>query len=196
MSDSTRTPLPFAVTVSGIGGQGIQLLSKTIALAATKSGLHAMLAADYGGEMRGGPSSTSFVLDTAPVSALPILEETDAIVLSHHRFSERARERLLPGGVCMVNSSVVNPKVIPTGARVIEVPAADLAKQLGAPQASGLLLGAAFNAIFGLVDHEKLVEAMSELIPPYRQQAIPKNIEAMAVGRDAVAGQELVGASA
>lgn len=196
MPDSTRNALPLAVTVSGIGGQGIQLLSKTLALAATKAGRHAMLAADYGGEMRGGPSSTSFVIDSKPVNALPILEETDAIVLSHHKFSERAVERLLPGGVCLVNSSIVDRSVIPAGAQVIEVPAADLAKQLGSPQTSGLILAAAFNALYGLVDHEILVDAMRDLIPPYRQQAIPKNIEAMGVGRDAVAGFDLAGVPA
>lgn len=181
------TSLPLAVTVSGIGGQGIQLLSKTIALAATASGLHAMLAADYGGEMRGGPSSTSFVLDREPVNALPILEQTDAIVLSHHKFSDRARERLVEGGLCMINSSIVDTSVLPEHAKVVEVPAADLAKQLGAPQASGLLLAAAFNELCQIVDHEVLVDAMKSLIPPYRQEAIPKNVEAMAVGRDTVA---------
>lgn len=172
--------------VTGIGGQGIQLLSKVLALAATDQGKHAMLSAEVGGEMRGGPSLASVVIGDEPVRALPILERADAIIVSHHRFSERPIERLDPGGLCLVNSSIVDSATLPEGARVVEVAATGLAKELGAAQASGFVLLGAFNALTGLVEPDRLVTAMERLLPPYRKQHAPKNAEALARGAAAM----------
>ncbi|GAA0907585.1 hypothetical protein GCM10009558_096240 [Virgisporangium aurantiacum] len=71
------------VIVTGIGGQGIQLLAKTLALAATRAGLHAMLSADYGGEMRGGPSKASVVVGDGPLHALPVLASAWSAIVAH-----------------------------------------------------------------------------------------------------------------
>ena len=48
--------------LTGIGGQGIQLCAKTLALAGTAEGLDAMLTAHYGGQMRGGMTEATVVL--------------------------------------------------------------------------------------------------------------------------------------
>ena len=164
-----------SVMATGIGGQGIQLLAKTLALGAVRQGLHAMLSAEVGGEMRGGPSLASVVIGPTPVKALPILEDTDAVILSHHRHSDRARERLVPGGLVVVNSDVVDRDVIPEGAQVLLIPAVSAARELGAPQAQGLIMLGAFAAHTGLVDLEHLGDAMEALLPPYRAAAAPSN---------------------
>ncbi len=71
--------------VTGIGGQGIQLLAKTLALAATHEGHHAMLSADYGGEMRGGPSKASVVVGAEPLRSLPVLASAWSAIIAHPR---------------------------------------------------------------------------------------------------------------
>lgn len=180
--------MEFAVLVTGIGGQGIQLLSKTLALAATHAGRHAMLSAEVGGEMRGGPSLASVVVADVPVRALPILESADAMVLAHHRFSAKPVSRLVPGGLCLVNASVVDKADEPVGVCCVRVPAASVAKELGAPQAGGLVLLGAFNAVTGLVPAGELLKAMRELLPPYRQQHLASNAEALTAGADLVSG--------
>lgn len=180
--------MEFSVMVTGIGGQGIQLLSKSLALAATMQGRHVMLSADYGGEMRGGPSLANVVIGDAPVHALPILERTDAIIMAHHKFSERPVNRIVEGGLCLVNSSVVDPDAVPPAGRVVTVPATDIAKEIGAPQAGGFVLLGAFNALTDLVEAEMLVTAMERLLPPYRKQHAAKNEEALNRGAEAVRG--------
>lgn len=178
--------------VTGTGGQGIQLLSKTLAMAAIRQGRHAMLASEVGGEMRGGPSLASVVIGDEPVQALPILERTDAVILSHHRFGERSLERIVDGGLCLVNSSIVRDEHVPERVRDVRVPAAELAKELGAPQASGFVLLGAFVALTGLVERERLAEAMRELLPPYRRQHAERNAAAIERGFHGV--RETVGA--
>ena len=100
--------------VTGIGGQGIQLLAKTLALAATREGRYAMLAADYGGEMRGGPSKAGVVIGDAPLHALPVLPQRLVRDLRPPPVQPRAsQDRLRPGGIVVVNTPLVDPDGVP-----------------------------------------------------------------------------------
>ncbi|GLY65473.1 hypothetical protein Atai01_20920 [Amycolatopsis taiwanensis] len=166
----------------------MQLIGKTLALAATDAGKHAMLAADYGGEMRGGPSNASVVIGAAPLRALPILPAVDAAIVANHKFSGVVPERLRPGGLLLLNSSIVDATAAGETHRVVEVPATGMATELGAPQAAGFILLGAFAGLTGLVDHDHLVAAMTSLLPPYRRQHAATNAAALKAGAAAVAG--------
>jgi 2-oxoglutarate ferredoxin oxidoreductase subunit gamma len=174
------------VIVTGVGGQGIQLLAKTLALAATREGRHAMLAADYGGEMRGGPSKASVVVGDEPLRALPVLPSAWSAILAHHRFSEPVLARLRPGGPVVANVPLVDPESLRPDLRVFTVDAAAVAKAAGAPQALGFVLLGAYNAVTGMVSADALTAAMEELLPPYRRQHAPANARALAAGAAAV----------
>lgn len=171
------------VLIAGIGGQGIQLVGKTLALAATLAGKHAMLAADYGGEMRGGPSQSTVVIGNAPLRALPIVPVVGAAILMHDRFVGAVPDRLRPGGLLLVNSSVVavEPEVAATYA-LVELPVIELAREVGAPAAAGLIMLGAFAGLTGVVGVERLIEAMRDLLPPYRQQHATSNTTALEAG--------------
>lgn len=170
--------------ITGIGGQGIQLLSKSLALAATRDGREVMLSSEVGGEMRGGPSLASVVIGDDPVTALPILEACDVLVMAHHRFSERPCERLRDNGTLIANSSVVCPEQFPTAATVLAVPASEEAKALGASQTAGFVLLGALAQVTGIVTTDALAAAMTELLPAYRKQHAPANAAAIARGAE------------
>jgi 2-oxoglutarate ferredoxin oxidoreductase subunit gamma len=179
------------VLIIGIGGQGIQLVGKTLALAATHAGRHAMLAAEYGGEMRGGPSQSTVVIGDRPLRALPILPSAGSAIVMHDKFAGPIPSRLRADGVLLVNASIVAPPEQAGDRRVLGVRADELAREIGAPQAAGFVALGAFNRLTGVVEHELLVEAMSSLLPPYRKQHAEANAAALAAGSEAVlAGAE------
>jgi 2-oxoglutarate ferredoxin oxidoreductase subunit gamma len=180
------------VIVTGIGGQGIQLMCKTLALAATRSGQFAMLAAEYGGEMRGGPSQASVIVGDEPLRALPILPRTSAAILMHHKHSEFALERLIPDGLLILNSSIVDPAVISIPARIAAVPVTQIAAEMGAPQAAGFVMLGAYITLREVVSAEALGIAMRELLPPYRVQHVEANLRAIDAG--VAAGQAVLNA--
>jgi 2-oxoglutarate ferredoxin oxidoreductase subunit gamma len=173
--------------VTGVGGQGIQLLAKTLALAATREGRYAMLAADYGGEMRGGPSKASVVVGDAPLHALPILPSAGSAIFAHHRFAEGVQERLRPGAVVVANTPLVDPDGFRADLRVFAVDATATAKAVQAPQAAGFVLLGAYTALTRMVDPAALTDAMRELLPVYRQQHAPANARAIEAGLEAAA---------
>jgi 2-oxoglutarate ferredoxin oxidoreductase subunit gamma len=174
------------VILCGTGGQGIQLIGKTLALAATMAGRYAMLAADYGGEMRGGPSQASVVIGDAPLRSLPILASSGAAVLMHHKFSAFARERLRPDGLLLLNTSIVPAETAHKG-RVVGLPVTTMARETGAPQSAGFVILGAYIGLTGVVEAGGLEAAMRRLLPPYRAQHADANARAIAAGMAAVA---------
>lgn len=184
------------VILCGIGGQGIQLIGKTLALAATMAGRYAMLAADYGGEMRGGPSQASVVIGDAPLRSLPILASSAAAVLMHHKFGTFARERLRPDGLLLLNTSIVpEGSIHQDGAyqdgahqgRVAGLPVTAIARDMGAPQSAGFVMLGAYIGLTGAVEADEAEAAMRRLLPPYRAQHGDANARAIAAGITAVA---------
>lgn len=182
------------VMVTGIGGQGIQLLAKTLAVAGVRHGMHAMLSADIGGEMRGGPSQATVVLGDEPLRSLPIVPSTDRAIVMHHRHSEKTISRLSPHAHVVYNSNVVEPRHLPGHVTGFAVPVVKLAASVDAPQAGSLVMLAAYCAVNGLLSLDLLSEAMTELLPPYRRQHVASNLRALECG--STFAQELQGVSA
>jgi len=173
------------VMLTGIGGQGIQLCAKTLAIGATDEGRQAMLSAHYGGEMRGGQTEASVVVGDGPLRALPILPSTWSAFVMHPKYWEPVRARLRPDGVVVANGTLVDDDLAADGRRVVAVAASDIAAELQAPMSAGLVLLGAYSAVTGLVGLEALVAAMKRLVPPYRTQHIVANEAALRAGFDA-----------
>ena len=57
--------------LTGVGGQGIQLTAKTLAMAAVDEGRQAMLLGHYAGSMRGGQTDASIVVADGRLRTLP-----------------------------------------------------------------------------------------------------------------------------
>jgi len=174
------------VMLTGIGGQGIQLCAKTLAIGATDEGRQAMLSAHYGGEMRGGQTEASVVVGDGPLRALPILPSTWSAFVMHPKYWEPVRARLRADGVVVVNGTLVDADLAVDGQRVVSVAAGDIATELNAPMSAGLVLLGAYSAATGLVGLEALIAAMKRLVPPYRTQHIVANEAALRAGHEAV----------
>lgn len=175
------------VVVSGIGGQGIQLLAKTLALASTLEGRFAMMSAEYGGEMRGGPSRATVVVGDAPLRALPVLASSGSAILAHHLHSGPVLERVRAGGLVVANVPLVDVDDLPDHVLPRCVDADRRAADAGAPQAAGFVLLGYYCTLESAASLATLVTAMEQLLPPYRRQHVPANTRALHAGAAAAA---------
>jgi 2-oxoglutarate ferredoxin oxidoreductase subunit gamma len=176
------------VVLTGIGGQGVQLAAKTLAMAATAEGRQVMMSAHYGGEMRGGQTEASVVVSDGALRPVPILESAWSAYVMHPRYWPGVLDRLRPGGVAVVNTNVADELDLAgrTDVEVVGVRAGDLAGELGSAMAAGFVLLGAYASVTGLAGIESLVAAMKELVPPYRTQHVVTNEAAIRAGAGAV----------
>jgi 2-oxoglutarate ferredoxin oxidoreductase subunit gamma len=176
--------MQIEVLLTGIGGQGVQLCAKALAMAATAEGRQAMLSSHYGGEMRGGQTEASVVVADSGLRSLPILPSAGSAYVMHQAHWAPVRDRLRPGAVVVLNSTVVSGEQLAEREDlvVIELPAAAMAAEAGAPMTAGFVLLGGFVSATNLVDVQAVVEAMRELVPPYRREHIAANEAAIRAG--------------
>jgi 2-oxoglutarate ferredoxin oxidoreductase subunit gamma len=178
------------VIFTGIGGQGVQLCSKVLANAAVAAGRHVMLSSYFGGEMRGGRTEATVITRDQPVVDLPpIVPKLEALIVLHPAFLDDARPRLIAAPLIVADAwTWPDPSDPAPPARVVPVPAREIAADLGAPVAAGLALVGAFAALTGVADDASLAAATRQLVPPHRAAALEANLAALAAGADAVRG--------
>ncbi|HXA34136.1 MAG TPA: 2-oxoacid:acceptor oxidoreductase family protein [Acidimicrobiales bacterium] len=180
------------VMMTGVGGQGIQLCSKTLAQAAVLEGRQAMLCGHYAGAIRGGQTDASIVVadGESKMRALPILPSAWAGFVMSPQYWESTREFLRPGGPVVVNSSLVDEDFVYPEFVVSRIPAGEIAaERLGAPMGASMVLLGAFCATTGIVGIDALVAAMKELVPPYRTEHVVANEKALRTGVEEAGGQ-------
>lgn len=171
--------------ISGVGGQGVQLLSKTLGKAAMADGEPVMLMSEYGGEMRGGSSKATLVIGDGVANALPVLPSSGTAIALHHRFWERTAPRLRSGALVVADELVADQLVGIDGCRLVRIAGTEIAAAAGNPMAMALAMAGAYAAITGAATTDSMVAAMTALIPPYRTQHLKTNEAAIRMGAEA-----------
>jgi 2-oxoglutarate ferredoxin oxidoreductase subunit gamma len=174
------------VLFTGVGGQGVQIVSKALAMAAVAEGREVMLLPTYSGGMRGGMTNAALTVGDGPLRAVPVVTAAWSAFAMDPAFWDTVEPNLADGAVIVVNSTLFALDVDVPGARVYGVPAMDIAAANGSPMSAGFVLLGAFAALTGLVAVESVVDAMRELVPPYRTQHVAANEQAIAAGAAAV----------
>lgn len=172
--------------LTGLGGQGVQLAAQVLARSATAEGRGALMFGTYLGAMRGGNTDATVVIADGPVLAPPIISHTWAAVAMHHQHWAAVRDKVRPGGVVLVDATVFVGDVGLDHATVVEVPATELATEVGGAQAASMVMCGALAALTGLVSVESVAAAMADSLPPYRSQHVPTNEAAIHAGAAAV----------
>ena len=98
--------MEHAVLLTGIGGQGVQLAARTLAVAAVESDLEVMVFGDYGGLMRGGNTDATIVIGDDPLRSPPTVAWASMALVMHHEYWPGVRDRLVPGSVVVIDRSV------------------------------------------------------------------------------------------
>jgi Pyruvate/2-oxoacid:ferredoxin oxidoreductase gamma subunit len=107
----------------------------------------------------------------------------------HPAFLDDALPRLVDAPLIVADSwAWTDPSDPPPPARVVPIPARDIAADLGAPVAAGLALVGAFAALTDVADDEMLATATRHLVPPHRAAALEATLAALAAGAAAVRG--------
>ena len=170
---------------TGVGGQGLQLIAKALALTALGEDRYVQLSSEYGGAMRGGHSMATVVIGKAPLRALPVVSAATSAVALHRSYWDSVASRLRPGAVVAVNSSLFDED-IPQAKELIRVPATAIATEVATAMAAGFVMLGAFVAATDLVTLESLVASVEQVVPSYRRQHVEANQRAIHAGANAV----------
>ncbi len=178
------TEIPVLLT--GIGGQGVQLAAQVMGRAALAEGRDVQLFGSYGGMMRGGNTDATVVIAERAVESPPTVVDAWAGLLLHHEHAAGVLDRVRPGGIVLLNSSVWVGGPVRGELQILEVPATAIAADAGDPIAAAMVLLGAFAAATGIVKLASLQGAAVAALPAYRRHHVALNERALASGHGAV----------
>ena len=118
------------VLFAGFGGQGILFAGKVIATAGLIENRELSWLPSYGPEMRGGTASCSVCISDKAIGS-PLVVNPDVLVVMNLPSLEKFENDVVPGGLIIIDSSIVHKKVARTDVNVVYVDASKLAEDNG-----------------------------------------------------------------
>jgi indolepyruvate ferredoxin oxidoreductase, beta subunit len=183
-----------SIIISGVGGQGVLTASDLLSDVLLEKGYDVKKSEVHGMSQRGGDVISTIRYGTQVFSPLPSLYETDYILSFEKLEALRNINYLSKDGVIMVNDYVWEPLPVAAGfekypenieetlkkyaARVIVVPATDIAVELGNIRATNVVLVGVLAANMD-IDKDIWVNIVRRKVPP---KYIDLNIEAFEKG--------------
>ena len=181
------------VVVAGFGGQGVQLIGSVLAHAANEAGRSVLYYSAYGGSMRGGPVySTIVIADAGKDIGSPMRAHPAAAIAMNDLALGLFGDAVKPGGVLLVNSSLIRTRPDRKDITILSVPTDEMAKELGDRLVVSMIAMGAFVERTKIVSVEQLLKGLEEAVPPHRARLIPLNRKAIMAGVEfARAGKDI-----
>ncbi len=174
------------VIISGFGGQGTLFAGQLLAYAAMDSGLHVTWIPSYGPEMRGGKARCTVIVADEEIGS-PLVRRPSAAIVLNIPSMEAFEPAVKPGGVLIVNSSLIPLKSERDDIRVIYIPATEMATELGNARLANVICLAALVTATSVVSLEAIKQALRDHLPERHRKLLGLNMEAMDKGAAMVA---------
>lgn len=171
------------ILMAGFGGQGIVLIGNVIARACVIQGKNVVGMVSYGAEMRGGTANASVVISDAEIASPFVVHPTHAIILNHPSL-ERFEPDMTPGGLMLLNSSLMQRPLNRSDLNSIEIAATDVAHELGNLRVANIVALGAFVKHTGLVEMASVEQGIRDLFSTKKASMIDLNIRALAAGAE------------
>ncbi len=168
------------IILAGFGGQGVLLIGKLLAYAGMKSGLEVTWMPAYGPEMRGGTCNCTVVLSDRPVGS-PISRNPHAAIVLNLQSIDKFEPAVRPGGILVVNTSLINRAAVRADLTVVPVAANTIAVEAGSAKAANMVALGAYLGASNLVDPEIVKGVLSETFAS-RQKLVALNHVCLAKG--------------
>ncbi len=146
-----------SILVAGFGGQGVMTLGQLICYTASDTtDKNVTYFPSYGSEQRGGTANCYVVVSDDNVGA-PVTDKVDDLIVMNDPSLAKFTPKVKEGGVIFVNSSIVTSECQRKDVKIVEVPANDLATELGSTKIANVLMVGAYIGYTELLPEENVL---------------------------------------
>jgi 2-oxoglutarate ferredoxin oxidoreductase subunit gamma len=154
-------PADTEVLMAGFGGQGMLLAGKVLAQACMEAGQEVSWLPSYGPEMRGGTANVIVCMASSRIGS-PLIENPRGLLAMNLPSLEKFAARVRPGGVIVVNASLIDRDAGRPDCLVVKVRARELAQEAGAPRSANFVMLGAYTGATGVLPADTLEHAIAE----------------------------------
>jgi 2-oxoglutarate ferredoxin oxidoreductase subunit gamma len=170
------------VVMAGFGGQGILLIGKMLAYAGMREGKEVSWLPSYGPEMRGGTANCTVVISDRPVGS-PVIQSPNAVVAMNLPSLDKFKPDVRSGGLLLINTSLINRGSTRDDLTVVNVPANEIANELGNRRGANMVALGAYLGATEAVSVDGIIEVIRETFAA-KPGVIDVNITALQRGHE------------
>jgi 2-oxoglutarate ferredoxin oxidoreductase subunit gamma len=166
---------------SGFGGQGLLFCGNVLAQAAVIEGHEVSWMPSYGPEMRGGTAYCTVIVADRPIGS-PMVDAADVIVALNPPSMAKFEPIIVPGGLLIYNSSLIEAEPSRTDIEAVSVPCTALAKEAGDDRLVSIVALGAVIARRPIVSADSARQALRELLAGAKQHFLEADLAAFDLG--------------
>ncbi|HEX3265075.1 MAG TPA: 2-oxoacid:acceptor oxidoreductase family protein [Candidatus Limnocylindrales bacterium] len=170
--------------LSGFGGQGLLFAGQVLAQAGLEGGRHVSWLPSYGPEMRGGTASCTVIVSERPIGS-PIADVADVVIALNPPSLARFEGLLRPGGLLVINDSLIETEPARTDIEVLRVPCSAIARGAGDDRVVSIVALGAAMARRPIVTEAVLREGLRTVAHRAGPDAVERNLRALEAGSEA-----------
>ncbi len=170
-----------SIIFAGFGGQGILFAGKVLARAAMNEDLEVLWIPSYGPEMRGGTASCTVILGSEPIGS-PIVDRADAAVVLNPPSYAKFASHVAPGGLLVVNETLVGDTSGRTDITELRIPCTRLAKDAGDDSLVSVVALGALVGYLKLIRAAAIRNAIRDTLGAKRPEVLAADLAAFDVG--------------
>ena len=158
------------------------LIGKFLAEAGMESGKNVSWLPSYGPEMRGGTANCSVVVSDKPVAS-PLISMADTVLAMNLPSMLKFQGEVKPGGLLLINSSIIEEKSNRDDCDVVYVPCNHIAEKIGNPRGANVVfLGAYVAKKPDVISEEAIIEAIRVELGERKAKFFEGNVKALKAG--------------
>lgn len=169
------------ILIAGFGGQGVLFAGKFLAYIGLHEEKQLSWLPSYGPEMRGGTANCSVIISDEPIGS-PIVSKPDILVAMNLPSLDKYENSVAPGGVIIVDSSLVDRKVNRTDVKTVYIPATTMAKEIEAPTLANMIIVGKLIRETEVVSYSGIDEVLKKIVSARHQNLLEINKKAIDFG--------------
>jgi 2-oxoglutarate ferredoxin oxidoreductase subunit gamma len=166
---------------AGFGGQGILFAGNILARAAMAEDLEVLWIPSYGPEMRGGTASCTVIVAAEPIGS-PVVDRADAVVALNPPSMAKFEASVAPGGLFVLNTSLIEAIPSRTDIEVVAVPCTALARTAGDDRLVSVVALGALIARRPIVSLAAARQALEAVLSVKRPDILAADLAALEAG--------------
>lgn len=170
------------ILLAGFGGQGILFAGKILAYAGLMEDRQVSWLPSYGPEMRGGTANCSVCISDDPIGS-PLVLTPDVLIAMNTPSYDKFINAVTPGGVAIVDSTLVDRTCERTDIEVYYVPSTKLAGDQNLQGLANIILLGKMNQVRPIADDTNISKAIDKCVPAKKAHLIEANKRAVALGK-------------
>lgn len=171
----------FNILLAGFGGQGILFAGKVMAYAGLIEEKEISWLPSYGPEMRGGTANCSVCISKDPIGS-PLVLTPNVLGVMNGPSYDRFIDSVEPGGIAVIDSSLISQKCERTDISAYYVEATALADEKGLHGLANMIILGKILKETSFASYDAVKKALEKCVPPRKANLMESNLKAIELG--------------